>query len=153
MSTYCADDIKSSNSNMLYTSTIIVIAVFLDLRWSFTRCWFVDWEFDCFIVVGYNTWAKEQNQQIRIPRRSIDFWKMRSFLNGASNARFKIEGDNGADYPLTYKIWLVKSWPRGSCETLAWAVVNKACEINIIREFSLDTGSILLFLDYDYFYV
>ena len=49
--TYSANNIESTNSNMLYTSAIIVIAVFLDLRWSFTRCGFVDWKLDCLIVV------------------------------------------------------------------------------------------------------
>ena len=51
MATYSTNNIERTNSNMLYTSTIIVIAVFLDLRWSFTRCWFVDWKFDRLIVV------------------------------------------------------------------------------------------------------
>jgi len=51
MITYSANDIESTNGNMLYASTIIVIAVFLDLRWSFTRCRFVDWKFDCLIIV------------------------------------------------------------------------------------------------------
>ena len=51
MATYSTNNIERTNSNMLYTSTIIVIAVFLDLRWSFTRRWFVDWKLDCFIVV------------------------------------------------------------------------------------------------------
>ena len=54
-SLHCSNDIIGFHGDMLYSSSIVVVYVFLNLRLSFSRCWFVNRHLHILVKIGnYN---------------------------------------------------------------------------------------------------